>query len=170
MAETEAGTVGNGRGGASFLIFRRLAAGLAGGGLGLGTSCSSATSSPSTASGVLGVLNFARFALCSPWGWSSGLFRLVVIGVTDQSQGELECRKRQGGFKLFPSISSLSLHHQILYAAVAYSTLSHRRHESAARYRRTKHSDVEGQEADQKPRCCQRVLSIVAAVSSSMTL
>ena len=64
MAETEAGTVGNGRGGESFLIFRRLAAGLAGGGLGL-DSCSSSATSTSTASGVLDVFSFVRLELCS---------------------------------------------------------------------------------------------------------
>jgi len=48
--------------------------------------------------------------------------------------------------------------------------LSYRHHESAARYRRTKHSDVEGQEIDQKPGCCQRVPFIVAAISLTVTL
>jgi len=67
VAETEVGTVGNGRGGVSFLIFfRRLTAGLAGGGLGLDTSCSFSATSPSTESGVLDVLSFARLKLCSP--------------------------------------------------------------------------------------------------------
>lgn len=67
VAETEVGTVGNGRGGVSFLIFGRLAAGLAGGGFGSGTSFSfSATSSSWAASGASDVPSFARFMLCSP--------------------------------------------------------------------------------------------------------
>jgi len=66
VAETEVGTVGNGRAGVSFLIFRRLAAGLAGGGLGLGTSCTPSATSPSIVSDVLYVFSFARLKLCSP--------------------------------------------------------------------------------------------------------
>ena len=89
MAETEAGTVGNGRGGVSFLILRRLVAGLPGGGLCFGTPCSSSTTSSScTASAVWDVSSFVRFALCSPRGCSSGLLRFAPVGVMDQSQGD----------------------------------------------------------------------------------
>jgi len=66
VAETEVGTVGNGRGGVSFLIFGRLAAGFAGGGLGLDSSRSSSTTSPSTVSGVLDIFSFGRLESCSP--------------------------------------------------------------------------------------------------------
>lgn len=84
------------------------------------------------------------------------------------------CRKRQAEYKLFflPSPLSLRRYPQIqqravrdTYATAPYKTLSHRHHESTARCRRTKHSDVEGQETDQEPRCCQRVPSTVTAVS-----
>ena len=68
--------------------------------------------------------------------------------------GWRKCRKRQEGFKLFPSPSSPSLHRRNLYATATDSTLSSRHHEPAARCRRTKHSDVEGQETNQKPRRC----------------
>ena len=93
-----------------------------------------------------------------------------------QGCGSTENGKEDSNFSP-PIFSSLHRHLQAqprvvrdLYATAADSTLSYRRHESAARCRRTKHSDVEGQETNQKPRCCQRVPSIVTAISLSMTL
>jgi hypothetical protein len=154
----------------SFLIFRRLA----GGGLGFVVSCTSSTTSSScTASGVSGTLSFTRLTLCPPGGTSSGFLRFVALGVMDQSQGRRGSENGKREFKLRSHLFPSPRHHpqaqpravRDLHATAADSTLSYRHHEPAARYRRTKHSDVEGQETDQKPRCCQRVPSAVDVLS-----
>ena len=66
MAETEAGTVGNGLGGVSFLIFGLLASGLVCGELGFATCwASSGTCSSCTAFDMSDTSSFARFTFRS---------------------------------------------------------------------------------------------------------
>lgn len=89
----------------SFFLFGFLTAGFTGSVSGLACCASSGTGSSCTGFGALGVSSLARFAICSPWGWSSGLLRFVVVGVMNQSQGDGSAENGKRDINFFLPIS-----------------------------------------------------------------